>query len=244
MEDFKKYHKNSKYTYSSGAFPTMELVESKREYLVEILLDDRLDDLSSWEKRFADMGIRTERAPRKIRRLSKKDNIYMMGIFRKFDEPVEEGNHILLHEVSDMGNLGTIMRTMTGLGIKDLITVGNVCDIDHPKTIRASMGARGRIRHSHFDSIEEYLEAFPNQTLYSFMLSDEAKVLTEVQGQKPYTLCFGNEGSGLPENWANFTKTVIIPQSEEVDSLNLPIACAIGMFWFTKGGKDEKSSHI
>ena len=51
----------------------------------------------------------------------------------------------------------------------------------------------------------------------------------------PYSLVFGNEGAGLPNEFEKFGEKIFIPQSDEVDSLNLPIAVSIGLYEF--GGK-------
>lgn len=51
---------------------------------------------------------------------------------------------------------------------------------------------------------------------------------------EPYSLVFGNEATGLPDDFASFCQTVIIPHSNGIDSLNLPIAAGIAMYEFTK----------
>ena len=66
------------------------------------------------------------------------------------------------------------------------------------------------------------------------MLDDRAETLVpgSVLGKEPYTLIFGNEATGLPADYAEIAKPLIIPQSESVDSLNLTIAAGIGMYMF------------
>lgn len=66
------------------------------------------------------------------------------------------------------------------------------------------------------------------------MLSDSALSLQcAVQEKKaPFSLVFGNEGTGLPAVFAALGQAVKIEQSDEVDSLNLAIAAAIGMYSF------------
>ena len=62
------------------------------------------------------------------------------------------------------------------------------------------------------------------------------KQLTAENCPKPekYTLIFGNEATGLPEAYADYAEAIIIPQSPEVDSLNLTIAVGIGAYLFRK----------
>ena len=59
--------------------------------------------------------------------------------------------------------------------------------------------------------------------------------MPEVAGTQPpvYTLVFGNEASGLPPEFAGYGQSVLIPQSKEIDSLNLSVAVSIGAYSFT-----------
>ena len=63
---------------------------------------------------------------------------------------------------------------------------------------------------------------------------DAALPLEEAASAKkePYSLVFGNEGAGLPPEFASMGQSVIIPNSDEIDSLNLSVAAAIGVYAF------------
>ncbi|MBO4364383.1 MAG: hypothetical protein J5912_08390, partial [Clostridia bacterium] len=115
-----------------------------------------------------------------------------------------------------------------------------------PKTVRASMGAVFRLRIQTFDSFEEYFERCGGETArdyYPFMLDGEPLVnLRAGDGNvyagagRPFSLIFGNEAAGLPESFKNVGRPVRIMHSGDVDSLNLPVAVAIGIYTFA-GGK-------
>lgn len=139
-----------------------------------------------------------------------------------------------------MGNLGTIIRSMVGFSIYDLVLVGNVADVFNPRTIRASMGAFFKVKISHFDTMEDYIKLHKNN-LYLFMLSmnNQDSIYKKVV-KRPYSLVMGNEGSGLPKDFEKFGEKVFIPQSKDVDSLNLPIATSIGLYEFRR--QDEINS--
>ena len=68
---------------------------------------------------------------------------------------------------------------------------------------------------------------------------DGAKTLNEVAAQavRPYSLIFGNEASGLPARFAQLGQSVFIPQSREIDSLNLAVAISVGAYTFLHGGE-------
>lgn len=234
MRKYKKYSKKEQYTYTLGAFPTWELLESDKKVEM-VFIDDKFTDKEKLIDELNRRNIPYEIAPNQIRKLSNKENTYVIGIFSKENNEILKGeNHVLLHDISDMGNLGTIIRSMLAFGVKDLALIGNVVDIHNPKVVRASMGAIFKIRFSIFNDMEEYIEKHKNN-LYLFMLSNDKKdSIYDIEIKEPFTLVMGNEGAGLPKAFEKYGKKVFIPQSKDVDSLNLPIATSIGLYEFRR----------
>ena len=110
-------------------------------------------------------------------------------------------------------------------------------DVFDPRTVRASMGSLFRLRVRVYDDFEQYRAEFPDRPLFPFML-DASVPLGEIREIPPvYTLVFGNEGSGLPHEFASLGQAVRIESNDKVDSLNLGIAAAIGIYRFTRGQK-------
>ena len=128
---------------------------------------------------------------------------------------------------SDMGNLGNAMRSLLAFGYHDLALITPCADKFNPKVVRASMGALFKIRIEEFSSFDEYISKYPRE-FYPFVL-DTSKPLHEVTFQKPCSLVFGNEATGLPPEIHNHNN-VRIEQSDEVDSLNLTTSIAIGLY--------------
>lgn len=239
---WRRYKEGCGYSYVFGAFPTMELVETRPEVIVEILVLEKFQD-RKYLQILEEKKIPWRYDDRTIHRLANKGNIYIVGVFRTYLDPVLDGNHVLCHEIGDMGNLGNICRTLLAMGIKDLVTISNSCDIYDPRSIRASMGAFFHLRYSHYDSIEAYLKDFPNQKLYSFLLDERAEKLPAVEVQKPWSLVFGNESRGLPPSFSNLGKSIFIPQSDLVDSFNITTAVAIALYQFQMLGEEYGSIH-
>lgn len=241
MSRFKKYNKNDEYSYTLGAFPTWELIKYNPENVICIFIDDSYNEKDELIKVLKEKKIYYEIAPKAISRIADKENTLLAGVFRKKREDIlPEKNHLVLHNISDMGNLGTIIRSMVAFDVYDLALIGDVCDIYNPKVVRASMGAYFKIRISYFKDIDEYRAKYKNN-LYMFMLSnDDKNSIYKTKVEKPYSLVMGNEGAGLPEGFERFGKKVFIPQSKEVDSLNLAIATTIGLYEFRR--QDEITS--
>lgn len=232
---YKSYRKEDSYSYIFGAFPVIELLESKPEQVIEVIISGKYNELENLVTILESKGINYSIDDKTINRIVNKGNIFVVAVFKKIEQAIEDDNHIVLHSPSNMGNLGTIIRTMVGFGIHDLAIIGNSCDVYNPMVTRASMGAFFKVRIEFFNDMDEYLKKFKDRKIHPFMLSLKNPLkLVDVKPEEKFSLVFGNEGSGLPDSFEDIGEPIFIPQSDEVDSLNLTMAAGIAMFWFMK----------
>ena len=91
------------------------------------------------------------------------------------------------------------------------------------------MGAIFHANVQYFANINEFLQLFPTHSRYSFMLKG-AHNFDKTEIKAPFSLIFGNEASGLPDEYAELATSVKIPQTSEIDSFSLPIAASIAMY--------------
>ncbi|WP_100065243.1 TrmH family RNA methyltransferase [Miniphocaeibacter massiliensis] len=230
MEKLKQYKKDFNYSYTLGPFPTFELIKHKGKVVDRVILSEDFNEIDKITNLLKQKNIPYYFEPKTLDRIGNKKKIFVAGVFNKYEENILEGNHLVLDNISDMGNLGTIVRTMVAFDIKDLALIGNSCDIFNPKVVRGSMGALFNIRFQYFNNINDYKDKFKNN-LYAFMLSEKSKNISEICIKESFSLIFGNEGSGLGKDYeTEDINKVIIEQSENVDSLNLTIAAGIGMY--------------
>ena len=238
MPPLTSYHAELDYAYAPGVFPSMECLLHRPETARRLLLHSRAAGTEGAEKLTAlarQMNIRVEEADKALARISGKENCFAAVVFGKFQDPLRKDRpHVVLHHPSDSGNVGTILRTALGFGIEDVALIRPCVDPFDPKTVRASMGSLFSLRLRVYEDFQQYREEFPERTLYPFML-DSSRSLPEVlSGDLPerWSLIFGNEGSGLPKEFAGMGQAVRIPSNEKIDSLNLSIAAAIGIYGF------------
>ena len=236
MPKLERYSKALEYTYAPGIFPSMEAVRKCPERVKRLLISERAagSGIDSLCALCAENHIRVEQADRVLRTLSGKENCFAAAAVEKAWEPLTGEKQILLHHIADRGNLGTILRTALGLGYHDVGIVRPAADVYDPHVIRASMGAVFSLRVQEYSSFEEYAQQAGVREYYPFMLDSSIPLQKEMQTTSPFTLIFGNEGTGLPASFAQVGTPVRIPQSNEVDSFNLSVAAAIAMFAFTK----------
>ena len=234
----KPYKKEFDYSYALGAFPTVELIKKRPEQVTEVLLHSTFTDRELITSLCREHNIPVLENDKTIARLSDKENVFVIGVFRKYEDTLAADQpHLMLVNPGNMGNAGTIFRTCLAFGIHDVAIITPGIDRFHPKAVRASMGALFSLRVQCFSDFETYRKQYgtAERKLYSFMLTGK-KQLTAENCPKPelFTLIFGNEATGLPEEYADFSESIIIPQSPEVDSLNLTIAVGLGAYLFRK----------
>lgn len=233
----KKYRKEFPHSYAPGPFPTFELLNCRPEAARAVYCREDFNQRDKLSSLCGELGIPCLCSNKALERISQKEICYAAGEFLKYPGELRPDTpHIALVHPGDMGNLGTIERTMLGFGIKDLALIGGGADHWHPKAVRASMGAVFRLRVQEFETFDDYLAAFGRgRDVFPFML-DGGSVLTP--GTCPmsplYTLVFGNESTGLPPEYRSYGQSLFIAQTDEVDSLNLAVAVSIGTYLFTQ----------
>ncbi len=240
MPSLSVYKTELDYSYAPGIFPGMECLKYRPEQARRLLIHssargrDGVDRLISLAE---SLHLRVEEADRALSRISGKENCYAAVVFAKFSDRLNPMcPHVLLHQPGDSGNVGTILRTALGFGIEDVALVRPCVDLYDPRTVRASMGSLFRLRLKVYESFEAYAEEQGKRDYYPFMLdaSVPLEAVTEKGTEKKSTLIFGNEGRGLPPEFAKLGQPVRIPSNEKIDSLNLAIAAGIGIYCFTR----------
>lgn len=229
----KRYQGDFDYSYCLGVYPTLELITYQPATVLEILLHSKgskNQGVSKIRQLAENQQIRIHENDNLVEKLSQRGNTYAIGVFQKYPQTLAPAeNHLVLVNPSSMGNLGTIMRTMVGFGYRDLALIEPAADRFHPKVVRASMGALFQIRTQSFRSFPDYWGSHAKQTLYPLM-TDGKISLQNASLEKPYSLVFGDEASGLGKEYHQFGTSLRIPQAEQVDSLNLALAVGITLY--------------
>lgn len=228
----KHYKKDSGISYAEGVFATLELLEARPEAVLTVVLSSRAEPNEGAVKirrLCTERGIRVEVDDRTIERISPRASHLALAAFRTYEAHLDPAaDHVVLVEPADMGNLGTIARTMVAFGCRNLALVRPAVDAFDPKAVRASMGALFRLSFAYFDSFDEYAHAFPRPVV-AFM-TDGRVSLRDAAFASPCSLVFGNESSGLSPRFHEIATSVSIPQTADVDSLSLPTAVAVALY--------------
>ena len=146
---------------------------------------------------------------------------------------------LMLEDIQDPGNLGTMIRTAEGAGIDGILMSKGCVDIYNPKVVRGTMGSIFRMPFVYLEDLPsaERLLCEQGFQIYAAAL-DGAVEYTEVNYKGKAAVLVGNEGNGLTkEAISSSTQPVFIPMEGKVESLNASISAAILMYH----GKAERN---
>jgi TrmH family RNA methyltransferase len=136
---------------------------------------------------------------------------------------------LVLENLQDPGNLGTILRMGEGAGVTGVVMSSNTVDIYNPKTIRSTMGSIFRVPFVYVQDFSDAVSQCQNAGIkvYAAHLDGKNTYLGE-DYREGTAFLIGNEGNGLTDDITKQADTLIrIPMQGEVESLNAAIACTI-----------------
>lgn len=232
--EIKKYKKEFDYSYTLGAFPTIELLKNHKEDVIDVYVHSSFNNIEVKQLILKLLNKNYIKNDKLIDKLSPKENCYVIGIFKKYSNELNSNeHHLLLDNPSNMGNLGTIIRSSLGFDIKNIAIIKPGVDYFDPKCIRASMGSIFSINIEYFSSLEEYKKKYCNHTIYAFMLQSKNELQKHTFKKTLSTLAFGNEATGLDKKYLD-ENSIIIKHSNKIDSLNITNAVSIVLYEFNR----------
>ena len=148
---------------------------------------------------------------------------------------------VVLDNLQDPGNLGTILRTAEGAGVDGVILSKESVDIYNPKTIRSTMGSVYRLPFLYVDSIESILPVLKKHHVHTYAAHLKGKGWYDEQSYVGGTaFLIGNEGNGLTDATAGQADCLIrIPMKGQLESLNAGVAAAILMYEASRQRRKE-----
>lgn len=138
---------------------------------------------------------------------------------------VPKGITVVLDQVQDPGNLGTIIRSCDWFGVENIICSIDTVDAYNPKVVQSAKGSLLRPA-IYYTSLEEFLSLLPKMPVYAAVLDGES--IGQTVFETPCLLLIGNESKGLSSSIRAFaTKDITIPRKGKAESLNAGVAAAV-----------------
>lgn len=153
------------------------------------------------------------------------------------DTVAPSGKSVLLVDLQDAGNVGTIIRTAEALGITHIYATAHTCDFYNPKVVRSTMGSLFRMK---LGVVADAVEAISSAQkagigVYASVVSGEAEAVGNFSFDENSLLLIGNEGNGLSKEVADAADhRITIHMSGNAESLNASAAACILMWEMLK----------
>ncbi len=244
IKEIIKLQKQSKYRRKTLKFVTeglkMLLEAAESGYLTKIYISDsvmeKVQDIPEVLLKKYSYEVVLDKVFQKI-----SDTVTTQGILGiakmpeyDIDSILSDNRHmwLLLDEVRDPGNLGTILRTAEGAGMSAVIMSKGTVDLFNPKTIRSTMGAIFRMPFIYVDDLTHIVKKIKNNGYNVYGTAMKGSVIYH----KPdYTkgagIVMGSEADGLSEGILEYISGAIrIPMEGGIESLNVAVAAAIVMY--------------
>lgn len=156
----------------------------------------------------------------------------ILAIVKKFKHEIKVSTLklvLILEEISNPGNLGSIIRTSEAAGFECIFLIGNCVDVYNSKTVRSSMGSIFRVKTSKLQNLS--LLKDEGFLLYG-NVPNAIQYINEEKFQGKVALVFGNENAGISkELLKNCDRKITIPMCGKVESLNAAEAASIAMYF-------------
>ncbi len=140
---------------------------------------------------------------------------------------------LILEDIQDPGNLGTMFRTAEGAGANGIVMTKNTADVYQPKTVRSTMGSIYRVPFFITEDLGETLQQLKTLGIrvYAAHLTQGACLYDEPGYTAGTAFLIGNEGNGLKEETVSLAdRAVRIPMAGRVESLNAAMAAGILLY--------------
>lgn len=169
-----------------------------------------------------------------MKKLSKQASIpKIIGVCKKQESQEIKGNVLILDDIQDPGNLGTIIRSAAAFNIETIILSPNSVDIYNDKVIRSSEGLIFSLNFIVNDLEKTIIDLKKDNYQIIASVVNGTNNISKMASK--YALIVGNEGNGINECLVNLAdELVTIKMNAKVESLNVGVATGILLYELNK----------
>lgn len=201
------------------------LEAKKAGYLRELLLEEGFDYELDIETNYISNSV--------MKYLSLLDTpTKMIGVCEKKESFISGNNILMLDDVQDPGNVGTIIRSAVAFNIDTIVLSSGCADVYSSKVIRASQGMIFKANIV-YDDLNKCVRSLKEKNFHLIGTKvDGGKELKKLAKKDNFVLIMGNEGNGVKKELLNLCdEYVYIKMNKFCESLNVSIATSIILYW-------------
>ncbi|QBQ07968.1 RNA methyltransferase, TrmH family [Spiroplasma gladiatoris] len=202
----------------------------------EALKNNVVDTILTTKKHFKSFDFKniieiSDNVAKKLSDLKTSQEIFAVCNIK--NNPITNSNYLILDDIQDPGNLGTLLRSALAFNFKNILCSFNCVSVYNPKVLRAAQGNHFKLNIEYCD-LEKKINLLKNQKLkiISTSLNQTSNFnLDKLDEQQNYGLILGNEGSGVKQQLTLLSDyNLLLDINSEVDSLNVGVAGSILMY--------------
>ncbi|MGD6802511.1 RNA methyltransferase [Rossellomorea vietnamensis] len=240
VKQWKKLHtkkeRDRSGTYMVEGFHLVEEALKYNEVVQEVLVKEGIDLPSAWNLDSVSVTQLSEDAAKAVSATETSQGVFAVCYQPETQEGELKGRtFLMLDEVQDPGNLGTIIRTADAAGIDMIILGEGTADLYNPKVLRSAQGS-----HFHLPIVKgelpDWIERLKNEgvPVYGTALENSVEY-HKVSSEESFALILGNEGNGVsPSILGSTDQNLYVPIYGKSESLNVAIAAGILMYHLKK----------
>ena len=160
----------------------------------------------------------------------------IMGVCRKKDNVLSGDRVVILDDIQDPGNLGTIIRSSVAFDVDTLVLSSGCVDLYNPKVVRATQGMLFKLNIIVVSDIENFIVDLKNNNykVYSTNVIG-GKSLKSIEKSNRFAIIMGNEGNGVRDSLNSLCDEFIyIDMNPLCESLNVGVATSIILYELDK----------
>ena len=229
---YSKYRNRYKKFIVEGARICGELIEAKHKvdffYVTEFFLNKNLNFFKEGSN--YSYEIISEKDFDQIRNTKKSQGIIAVVPFidSSINQNPIEGNILILDNISDPGNMGTLMRSAVWFGVKNIFFTNGCVDRYNPKVVRSGMGAHFYLSNLEDLDISDLIKKIKDNKHILLSATMDGTPYEQIKEEKEWALVLGSEAHGVNESFLSESdRSISIPRIGSIESLNVAVAGSI-----------------
>ncbi len=225
LKDFKNKKKEKDFIFIDNPKIIDEAINAKKEIYKIIISENKIEKFKKYLK-FQHIIV-SENIINVLSSIQSSQGVCaLIKYYKKAFKPPQK-KFLVLDEVQDPGNVGTLIRSAVAFNYKDIYLIDSA-SISNEKVVRSTMGAIFKANIYELNR-QEFIENFKNTYLYCGDLSGEDVNKIEIN-EDSFGIVIGNEGRGVSDEIKNMCKKITIKMDNQIESLNASIAGGILMY--------------
>ncbi|WP_125769915.1 TrmH family RNA methyltransferase [Companilactobacillus furfuricola] len=220
-------------TYLIEGFHLVQEADDNGQEIVKVLATENHQDNRIIKKYYDDAIIISEDIASSLSETKSPQGIFaVIKINQPKSLPELSGQWVILANVQDPGNVGTIIRTADAAGYDGVITSLDTADVYQPKVQRSMQGSQFHLPIYRLD-LHQAISACKDAglTVYGSEVNDQAVPYNSLDKINNFALIMGNEAHGLDEETLQMTdQNIYIPLLGKAESLNVAVAAGVLMY--------------